>query len=137
MKTKAAIEATSWGRPMVRGKTPMAAIIIEPRTRLTIPNCPSRLVKRFRRSPMAKIRLSTPVKINPELTSAVTEPFTPRTLISFSVQLNQGDFETANSRVARATNCEAIPQIPAIFLSKVPILISVGFSQMGGVIQQA
>jgi len=104
MNTRDAAEATSCGRSIDRGKIPVAEIAIEPRIRLDIPNRPSRLDRRVLPRPMANIRLSTPVKINPELNSVVAEPSTPRTLILFSVQLNQGELEITINRTARAVS---------------------------------
>jgi len=117
MNTKKAIEAESCGRSIVRGNMPMAENAIEPRIRLTIPNCPSRLDRRLCLRPTANIRLSTPVKTSPELNSVAAEPSMPRTLIWFSVQLNQGELEITTSRAVRTTSWEIMPQIPAILLS--------------------
>ena len=115
---KNASEAQLCGRPVVRGNMPVAEIEIEPRTRLTTPNCPSnRLDGRLFPRPMAKTRLSTPVKISPELNNAVADPSTPRTLKWFSVQLNQGELEIVASRAVRPMSWEVMPEAPAMLLS--------------------
>jgi len=121
MNTKKAIVAKLCGRSIVRGNTPMAAIAIEPRARLATANFPGRLDGRLLPRPTAKIRLSRPVKISPQLNSAVAEPATPRTLMWFSVQLNQGEPEMATNRAVRPTSGEAMPQSPAILLSTAPL----------------
>jgi len=92
IKTKKAREALSCGISIFRGKIPIAETATEPRTRLTMPARPSRPSDRklFPR-PMAKIKLSAPTRISPELNIWWAEPITPRTLKSLSVQLSQGD----------------------------------------------
>jgi len=122
MSTKNAVEAMSCGRSIVRGNMPMAEIAIEPRARLAMPHCPGRLDGRLLPRPKANIRLSTPVKISPQLNNIVVEPSTPRTLMWFSVQLNQGELEIATNRVVRPTSWEVMPQTPAVLLSIVPLL---------------
>ena len=113
---KNAIEAKLCGRSIVRGNMPMAEIAIEPRIRLTTPNRPNRLDRRLCPRPIANIRLSTPLRISPVLNSVVAEPSTPRTLILFSVHLNQGELETATNRAVRPTSWEVMPQTPATLL---------------------
>jgi len=129
VKIKKASPAKLCGRSIVRGNMPIADIAVEPRIRLTIPNRPSRLDSRLCLRPIANIRLSTPVKISPQLNSIVAEPSTPRTLIWFSVQLNQGELEIATNRAVRLTSWEVMPQTPAIILSIVPIVELTPFNQ--------
>ena len=78
MKTKKDIEPASCARLIVRGNMPMADRAIEPRRRLTIPHLPNRLDSRLLPRPIAKMRLSTPAKISPQLNSIVAGPSTPR-----------------------------------------------------------
>ena len=65
MNMKKASEARLCGRMIVRGNMPIAKSAIEPRTRLTIPQCPSRFDRRLFLKPRANIRLNIPVKISP------------------------------------------------------------------------
>ena len=120
INAKKAIVARLCGRSIVRGNIPMAAIAIEPRIRQTIASLPDRPEGRLLPRPRANIRLSKPVRISPQLNRAVAEPSTPRTLMWFSVQLNQGDLEMATHSTVRPTRGEAMPQRPAILLSTAP-----------------
>jgi len=125
MNTKAAIEAELCRTTRVRGKMPMAGIIIEPRIRLLAPNCPSLLDRKLFLKPTANIKLSIPVKTYPKLNRVAAEPIIPRSQISFSVQLNHGELEIAIRRTTTATIWEVIPQIPAILLSTVTPLLGI------------
>jgi len=99
---KKATEAISCGKSMVSGNMPVAERATEPSIRLAIPNSPSRLEIRPFLRPIAKVTLNTPTRTRPALNNPADESSTPRTLRLYSVQLNQGELETAINRTVRA-----------------------------------
>ena len=104
------------------GNIPTAANPIEPSIRTYIAKRVTRFGGRVLPKPNAKTKLNTPPKISPPLNSSFEAALTPRTLRSFSVQLNQGDRESATKIAVITTIWETIPLTPATFLIRLSLL---------------
>lgn len=109
-------ETYKWMTPAVSGNRPIREREMALRMRANDPIWPSLLPFTLALKPREKGSSRRPPRMRPRLKIRAVNPFTPKSLRAFSVQLNQGEVYMAKEMRDRVAIGLIIPHSPAILI---------------------